>query len=368
MADRSRQNRILLIAVIALVLSLLVGSQIGLLLSRNIKPPGSEGRNPASLTAGYKEEYIVLVGRAYMLDHDLERAQAALAQLEAPNVQQWIANLLDRYIAGGQDPLDIRGLVELAHGLGVDSRQVVAYLATLTPPPTATPQPTPTPAPTDTPTATPPPATITPTPTAQPTDTPTPQATETPVPPTATEEPSDTPQPTSSPRPTNPPQPTSPPQPTNTPAPKWTYTARLVGPDVPPQSCNDGLKQIRVTVLDAAGGQLPGLWVFEQYTGQYRQTGHKGDDPYWGPGEAEYTGLDGGQVCIATSEGGPCESDFTRNLPCHDKPDFEDLWAAGFCQCCEADATKERCRELVEGGKCLGVGHYAWVVEFRRSH
>ncbi len=257
MADRSRQNRIMLVAVIAFILCALVGSQIGLLLSRSIKAPGSRGKNPASLTTGHKELYIVLVGRAYLLDHDLVRARAYLDQLNAPNIQQWISNLLDRYVAEGQDPLDIRGLVELAHGLGVESQQVVAYLATLTPPPTDTSQPTPTPAPTDTPTITPPPPTITPSPTPEPTDTPTVQASDTPVPPTATVQPTDTPQPTSPPQSTSPPQPTKPPEPTNTPAAKWTYTARLVGPDTPPQSCSEGFQQIRVRVMDAAGQQTP---------------------------------------------------------------------------------------------------------------
>ena len=133
------------------------------------------------------------------------------------------------------------------------------------------------------------------------------------------------------------------------------------------QSCNEGLKLIRVTVVDAGGSQIPGVWVYERYTNQYHVTGHKGDDPFWGPGEAEFMGLDGGQLCIATGDGGPCESDFTRSLPCHDPPEFEDLWAAGYCEYCDPGITKERCQQLVEEGKFLGVGHYAWRVVFQRS-
>jgi hypothetical protein len=96
-------------------------------------------------------------------------------------------------------------------------------------------------------------------------------------------------------------------------------------------------------------------------------TGHKGDDPFWGPGEVELSNLDGGQVCIATGEGGGCESELTRSLPCHDPPPFEHLWAAGFCDCCEPGIAKDACQVLFETGRCLGIAHYAWRLEFRRS-
>jgi hypothetical protein len=177
--------------------------------------------------------------------------------------------------------------------------------------------------------------------------------------------PSDTP----SPQPTNTsePRPTATPQPTATAAVKWTYAARLVGPGQEGQTCSDGLKLIRVTVLDAAGNQIPGIWVYERYQNLYQVSGHKGDDPFWGPGEVEFSGMDGGQLCIASGEGGACESDLTRNLPTHDPPPLEDLWAAGYCACCEPDITKERCQELYDKGECVSISHYAWRVEFKRS-
>ena len=124
---------------------------------------------------------------------------------------------------------------------------------------------------------------------------------------------------------------------------------------------------IRVTVLDASGNQIPGVWISEQYSGLYQVSGHKGDDPFWGPGEVEFSALDGGRLCVATGEGGPCESDVTRDLPLHDRPDFEDLWSAGYCQCCEPEITRERCQELYDAGKCLSPGHYLWRVQFQRS-
>jgi hypothetical protein len=347
--------------VMLVVLGLVAGGALGLLASRAIKSP-LHGNTLAHLPADAKEEYVLLVAGAYCVDHDLDRAHARLEQLEAPNIEQWIAHLVDRYLAEERDAAGTLALVELADGLGVKSQPVLAYLATLTPQPTDTPSPIPTQA-----------ATRTSTPTRiAPTETPTASASPEPSD-TAQPLPSDPPEPspshTSNPQPTNTPRPqaSNTPQPSNTPAAKWSWVARLVGPGQEGQSCAEGHKLIRVTVLDAAGQQIQGVWVHEKYTGQYRVTGHKGDDPYWGPGEAEFSNLDGGQLCMAGGEGGACESELTRTLPCHDPPPFEDLWAAGYCECCEPGIAKERCRELFETGKCLGISHYAWRVEFRRS-
>ncbi len=378
---QSQSNRIILIGTVAVILGLMLGAGLGLLLSRGIRPPGQSSKAFSRLSISTKEDYIILVGAAYSRDRNLESAKARLARLEAPNIHQWIASLVDRSLTGEWDEADTRALMELAHGLGVDSPQVLAYLATPTPPPTRTSSPAETSIPSETPTSSSTPVvdepTVPPTATNQPTEppplpsdtpirpTPTTAPSDTPISPTPTIAPSDTPQP--QPSNTSKPQPTITPKPTNTPAPKWSWTARLVGPGQEGQQCADGLKLIRVTVLDASGNQIPGVWVYEQYSNQYRVSGHKGDDPFWGPGEAEFVGLDGGQVCIASAEGGACESDMSRNLPCHDPPPFEDMWAAGYCECCRPGITKEDCQALYDAGDCLSISHYMWRVEFRRS-
>ena len=106
--------------------------------------------------------------------------------------------------------------------------------------------------------------------------------------------------------------------------------------------------------------------------GENRVTGHKGDDPFWGPGEAEfsYWGGGGGKLCITSGEGGPCESEYTRDMPCSNTPPVEDLFAAGYCDCCEAGATLERCRERINNGTCFKTGnaHYSWRVVFKRAN
>ena len=202
-------NRIIVVGAILAILSLVVGAQLGLQLSKKVKPPRVGGVRVASLGVGQKEEVIVLVGATYLQDQDLAKARQRLDQLDAPNVEQWIANLADRYITEGRDDADTRALVGLALGLNVYTPRMAAYLPTPTPRPTSTPLPTPTRPPTRTPTSTPRPTETAVMPTDVP---PTETAAPTQLPPTDTAEPSptntavpatDTPRP----RPTNPPLP-----------------------------------------------------------------------------------------------------------------------------------------------------------------
>lgn len=328
----------------------------------------------ASLGVHEKEDYIVLVAAAYAQDGDLEKAQESLDQLGAPNAAHWVAEVADKYIQEGGDPQDIQNLVLLAEALGVISPSMVAYLPTYTPVPTMTPSPTLIPTNTPVPTSTPMPSpTATDLPTATPTEQPpTATLTATPPPPTetATEIPvTNTPKP-----PTNTPKPTKPPKPTNTPSPPpvaWNWSERLVGPGEDGQACSHGLLQIRVTVLDAGGNQIPGVWIHDRYSQIYQVTGNV-DSADWGPGETkfEYGGFGGGSLCIASSQGGGCETDYSRDMPCYEPPPFEDMWASGYCQCCGSDAgaDKEICRSMYEAGdRCVNWGHYAWRIVYQRS-
>jgi len=374
------------------ILGLTVGLGLGLVIGWVILPVEYVDTAIADLGIEAKEEYILLVASAYACDGDLEEAQARLSLLEAPNINQWVADMAGRYIAQGRDEEDIEALATLAQGLGVASPAMMAYVATPTPPPTVAPSPTPTPMPSATPTATllptdvptaeprpsatQPPPTNTPPP--APTNTPPPPPTNTPPPPTATARP---PTNTPKPKPTNPPpptkpKPTNPPPPTNTPNPpaaKWRWSASLMGPaNSANQSCTGGAQYIRVTVLNAAGGQIPGVYLREYYRGIYQVSGHKAGDMDWGPGEAEFAcpGDGGAMVCVASGPDGDCVSDYTRSMSCYYAPDFEDLWAAGFCSCCEDGISKEECRKRYdEEAECMKrARHYSWRVTFQRSY
>ncbi len=362
---------------VLLILALTAGLGLGLFLGWVVWPVRYVDTTFANLAVEHQEQYIVLVGAAYARDHDLEKAKARLAQLEAANINVWVANLADTYITEGRAEADIQALVELAHGLGVDTPRMVAYLATPTPPPTDTPLPTPTPTatplPSDTPvpTETPLPPTETPPP-PTPTETARPKPTATAIPPTHTPRP----QPTNTPKPRPTATPTkkpAPPPPTNTPKPpaaKWSIVEqRLVGVGEDAQTCKGGNLQIRVMVIGPNGNQLNGIWVHDVYSGQDQVTGNVGS-PDWGPGETkfEYGQGGGGKLCITTGQGGPCESPYTRDMPCFNPPPFEDMWAAGYCECCETGISKERCQELYNAGAvCVNWGHYSWRVVFKRN-
>jgi hypothetical protein len=371
--SQARRNRTGLMLAVLVILGLIAGAALGLLFGWVIMPVEYIDTSIADLAPEYKDEYIQLVAAAYYADRDLESAQARLAGLELPNTQQSVSALFDRYIAEGRDEGETRALAALADALGVASPRIVAYLPTNTPLPTDTPLPTSTPLPTDTPlpeptaTDTPlpePTATDTPLPEPTATDTPLPQPSDTPLPPTNTPKPTKTP----SPRP-----PTNTPAPTQPPTPRWTWTARLVGPGEDGQGCGYGNLQIRVTVIDAGGNQIGGVWIYDKYSPpevQYQVTGNV-DSPDWGPGETkyEYGGGGGGSLCVASGQGGGCVSGFTRDMPCYFLPPVEDLHSSGYCNCCEQGASLERCRQLINDGKCFRTGaeHFSWRVVFKRN-
>jgi hypothetical protein len=381
MQQRTGSRTGLLVAVLV-ILGFVAGAGIGLVLGWVVWPVDYYDTDLVNLRGDYKEQYIVLVGSAYAQDGDLEKAENRLDQLQAPNIRQWIAQLADQYISEGRSESDIRAIVALAHGLEVDTPQMVAYLASPTPLPTDTPPPTSTPAPTNTPSPT-----LVPSNTPLPTNTPLPEPTNTVVPPTDTAQPTAVPVPTNTPKPPSPTNTPKPPAPTKTPKPpaptaapkpaaaKWTWTAQLMGPQQDGQGCDYGLLQIRVTVVDANGAQIGGVWVHDRYSGQYQVTGNVGS-PDWGPGETkfEYGIGGGGSLCIASGQGGDCVTDYTRDMPCYNPPPFEDTWAAGYCGCCGGDAAnnKDACRQIYDAhsaaNKCVGWwGHYSWRVVFKRS-
>jgi hypothetical protein len=210
---------------------------------------------PADLRLPDKEFYLRLIATAFFHDKDEEKAQARLAELELPNLEETLVGVTERYITEERDVRDIIALVTLADALGQTTRPMVAFLVTPTPAPTPTPTraPTPTPRPTQTPTP------VTPIPTRTPT-------------PTRTRTPTQTP--------TRTPAPTRTPTPTNTPTP---------GPDSPfgvAQSvvlCDEtsgGL--LRIYVRDRLGVGLPGVEIVIDWPGGQDRlfTGFKPDiDP-----------------------------------------------------------------------------------------
>lgn len=368
--QQSPRNRTGLIMAILVIAGLAAGVGLGLLLGWVVLPVTYVDTKICDLAPEHKDEYGLLVAAAYRQDGNLARAQERLAELEVPNTNQWLSDLIDRCAGTGRAEADVQALAVLAQDMGVSNLQLVAFLPSPTPRPTDTPAPTPTSPPTDTPTATlEPTATETPVPTDTPA--PEPTATETPAP-----EPTDTATtapPANTPRPANtqpPPKPTNTPAPTKPPAPKWSWSARLVGPGEDGQNCGVGNLQIRVTVVDANGAQIGGVWIYDKYSGQYQVTGNVGS-PDFGPGETkfEYGIGGGGSLCIAEGQGGGCVTGYTRDMPVYFLPPVEDLHASGYCNaCCEAGSSVDRCREIIPQCFPTGAEHFSWRVVFKRNH
>jgi len=143
-----------------------------------------------------------------------------------------------------------------------------------------------------------------------------------------------------------------------------------VGPGEDSQSYAGGNLQIRVTVVDAGGAQIGGVWLYDKYSQAYQVTGNVGSGD-WGPAETkfEYGRTGGGSLCVATGQGGECLTGYTRDMPCFNAPSIDELYAAGYCNCCEAGASLQRCQEIKDAKTCalLFWHHYSWRVVYTRG-
>ncbi len=76
----------------------------------------------------YKFEYAVMVGAAYELDSDWERAAGRLLALEEPDMGVWVRDQTHLAIAANEDPVKIQHLISLARPLGVTSEIMEAFV------------------------------------------------------------------------------------------------------------------------------------------------------------------------------------------------------------------------------------------------
>ncbi len=154
-----------------LLFGLAIGLGLGLLISWVIAPVTYTDTAPISLQAQFKDEYRLMIARAYQANGDLGRAQSRLALLGDPDPGAALVAQADRLLAAGDPDDSAAVLLALAEALGeavvyptaADTSTPTAAAAALpggrptptrrpTPTPTAVSSPTPRPTPTPTPT------------------------------------------------------------------------------------------------------------------------------------------------------------------------------------------------------------------------
>ena len=80
------------------------------------------------LAAVYRDEYILMVSQAYVLNGDLDAARARLALLSVPDTAVLVANVAESALARGASDLDIQSLARLAAAMGVQRDALAPYV------------------------------------------------------------------------------------------------------------------------------------------------------------------------------------------------------------------------------------------------
>ncbi len=240
------------------LLALVLGLALGLWIAWGLAPVEYTDASPALLRADFKDDYRLLIARAYLATGDLEQAQQRLAALNDPSPVQALSLQAQALLAAGAPRESVDALALLAEDLRGDWQAAYTDVSrTPRPTRTVTPSPTLPPLQTATPTFTP---------------TPTPSNTPTPLPPTRTGTPGTpdvTPtrriRPTPTQTPTRGPRPTLARTPTPSPTPGLPFIVVereiICDPARPP-----GL--LEIYARDAANRPVPGVKLVLHWEGQ----------------------------------------------------------------------------------------------------
>lgn len=115
---RAGQGACIVRVLLSLIIGAVVGLGIGLFLGW-VQFPAQPVDSPASaLTQRAKDDWTVMVARAYAQDGDLTGAFDRLRPLAPANVPLFVQDVTERTISASGDVSDIRALVALSAGLG----------------------------------------------------------------------------------------------------------------------------------------------------------------------------------------------------------------------------------------------------------
>ncbi len=103
--------------ILLLIVGIVIGLTLGLVYTWVIDPLKYIDFSPDSLRADYKEEYVLMIAQTYTNDSSLELAKTRLAALRIANLNQFVADLVDKKLKQGSSPGDLQALLALAQAL-----------------------------------------------------------------------------------------------------------------------------------------------------------------------------------------------------------------------------------------------------------
>lgn len=112
---------------ISTVIGVVLGIGIGLVIGWWFAPAEYTQSRMSELGQNYKDEYVIMVAKGYVVDHDVNGALERLRVLEVENVPAYVQDVTERYISNSGDIEDIRLLVALSEGFGRLTRPMEAF-------------------------------------------------------------------------------------------------------------------------------------------------------------------------------------------------------------------------------------------------
>jgi hypothetical protein len=120
-------------SILLTCIGLAAGVGLGLLYSWEIAPVKYTDTDISHLHPAYKDDFILMVSKAYALDGDLSTARARIALLRLDDPGDAVANLAERRIDQNAPPPQIRVLAQLAVAMGSERDRFQPYLPQDTP-------------------------------------------------------------------------------------------------------------------------------------------------------------------------------------------------------------------------------------------
>jgi hypothetical protein len=117
------------LAVLLGAVGLVAGAGLGVWYGWEVNPVAYTNTDLAHLHPSYRDEYILMVSKAYALDGDLDAARARIEWLTLPDPASTAADLAEQAIAESAPAAQIRALAHLAQALGADRPALAPYLS-----------------------------------------------------------------------------------------------------------------------------------------------------------------------------------------------------------------------------------------------